>query len=85
MPGLRVIRARHAAREHLGGHRRGIDLRAGQLLQPRDPADMVVVLVALEDDLHVAEPESELADIGRDQVGARLGPAVDQDMALRSR
>ena len=55
-------------------------MRAGQLLQPRNPADMVEMLVAVEQELDVAEPEAEPADVVRDEVGAG-SVAVDQDMA----
>ena len=36
--------------KHRGGGGRGDELRAGQLLQPRDAADMVEMLVAVEQD-----------------------------------
>ena len=53
-PGLRIADARRAGLEDLRGSRRGVELRAGQLLQPPDAADMVDMLVAVQQDLHVA-------------------------------
>ena len=73
--GLRIVGARHAGVEHLF-RRRGCDQRrAGQLLQPRDPADMVEMLMADQQIFDVAKAEAELADIVGDQFRARFGPA----------
>ena len=44
---------------------------------------MVVMLVAVEKDLHVPQREAKPADVRRDEVRVRLGPAVDQNVALR--
>jgi hypothetical protein len=46
-----------------------------------DSADVVEMLMAAEDDLHLAKVEAELADIRRDQVRPRLGAAVDENAA----
>src|SRR6185369_1123208 len=56
--------------------------RSRHALQLRNAADMINMLMAVEQDLHVARAEPELADIGRDQVRAGLGPAVYEDVAV---
>jgi hypothetical protein len=42
---------------------------------------MVVMLVAVKQILDIAQPETELLNVGGDEIGALLGPAVDQDVA----
>ena len=55
---------------------------AGQLLQARGAADMVMMFVAVEEVFDVAQLEAEAADVGGDEIGAALGAAVDQDMPV---
>ena len=59
-PGLRIADAGVPVAKTLAAAGRGVKLRAGQLLQPRDAADMVEMLVAVQEDFHVAELEAEL-------------------------
>ena len=41
-------------------------------------ADMVDMFVAVEQQLHVTQRKAEATDVARDQVGALVGPGVDQ-------
>src|SRR5438477_762761 len=43
---------------------------------------MIDMLMAVQQDLHVAESVSEVLDILGDQLGGGLGATVDQDVAL---
>ena len=78
--GLRVSRTGGSAVEDRCGRRRRDELGAGQLLQARHSADMVEVLMAVEQVADVAQVEAKPADVGGDQVGAHLGPGVDEDV-----
>ena len=81
-PRLRIVGAGGATGEHLCRRGRGDQCGAGQLLQPGDAADMIGMLVAVEDEPDVAQLDAELADIVGDQVGGIVGPAIDQHVAV---
>ncbi len=80
--GLRVVGARRPGFEHLRRRSRGDERRAAQPLQLCNAADMVEMLMAVQDELHVLQPEAKRADVVGDDVRALLGPAVDQDVAV---
>ena len=66
--GLRIVaRRRCPCSNTLAAAGERNSCRAGQPLQPRNAADVVEMLVAVQDDLHVLEPEAERADIVGDR------------------
>ena len=81
-PGLRITRTCSTGREDLGRIRRREHLRPCQLLKAPNAADMVDMLMTLEQDANVLQSETKLANVRGDQVGAFLRAAVDQDMPL---
>ena len=82
-PGLRIADARGARLEDLRGRLRGVELRAGQLLEPPDAADMVDMLMAVQQDLHVLGTEAECADVVEDRSAPVLGAARRSGCAPR--
>ncbi len=82
--GLRIACSRRAGSEHGSGIGRSEHLRSGQLLQAADAADMVDMLVAVQQNPHVRRTEAELANVADDEVRAGFGPGIDEDMALAS-
>ena len=82
---LRIVaHALAAAQDGQGGGTRQHP-RAAQLLQLRDAAGVVEMLMRVEDDAHVAQPVAAGLDAARDPVGGLFGGTIDQDMALGRR
>jgi len=75
---LRIARVVLAAAQDGGGVGAGIDRRSAQLLQAREAADMVIMLMAGEQGLHFGDRVAKRGDIGFHDLRSRLGPAVDQ-------
>ncbi len=65
--------------------RRGIELRPGVAAQLGDAAGMIEMGVAVDDDLDVLQPKTEVHDIALDQRGVLRQRAVEQDGAMPRR
>src|SRR5690606_28049267 len=79
---LRVFGGLAAALEDGPSLGRGQQARAGTALELRQPADVVEMLVAVEEELHVGQREAQRFDIGGDRRGTFGGATVDQHVAL---
>ena len=76
---LGIAPARSPARQDRSGCRRGEDGRARQALQLREPADMIVVLVAVEQQCDMRQLEPEGSNVVRHQSACAGWTAVDHD------
>ena len=63
----------------------GEQSRAGSALDLRDSAGVIEVRVRVEQNFHVAQPESEAPDIPLDHGCVLRQPDIEQDVALRRR